>query len=151
MLDLFVNTTDEARDILTNTTNSISLTNGKTYTVFHKVHDSMKDLKIKTELSGLAGADCIICDSRKADWKDAKKVEAGFPINRTAATTKEIYADLLKRGNGKLVRRNNDYCTRKGLTKKPRTSSDQHCICITHSLINGLGWCTKVMYRWLWR
>ena len=74
LLDLFVNTTDEARDILTNTTNSISLTNGKTYTVVHKVHDSMKDLKIKTELSGLAGADCIICDSRKADWKDAKKI-----------------------------------------------------------------------------
>ena len=37
--------------------------------------------------------------------------------------------------------------TRKGLTQKPLTSSNQTSICITHSYINCIGWWVKVLSR----
>ena len=52
-----------------------------------KIVDTMKDLKLKKAISGLGGADCILCTTKQSDWLDQKKIENGFPINRRAEET----------------------------------------------------------------
>ncbi|CAF1650504.1 unnamed protein product, partial [Didymodactylos carnosus] len=71
------------------------------------IENRMKDLKVRTVESGLGGADCLLCASRRADWKDVSKIEdpAYFAINRTAEKTLDIYKTLL-RANGELEKTN---------------------------------------------
>ena len=147
VLELVVPTTDAAREQLKQP-RDIFDDNSNIYTVTNYIHDSMKDLKFKKKLSGLGGADCIICESRKADWKDVNKVKEGFPITRTAGSSIDLYQQLMEEGNGGEIRKKQgDYTSRKGLTQKPITSSDQHSICILHSYLNVLGWFLKLLYR----
>ena len=54
----------------------------------------MKDLKFKKKLSGLGGADCIICESRKEDWKTIDKIQERFPINRFAESSIDLYEQV---------------------------------------------------------
>ena len=107
----------------------------------------MKDLKLKKKLSGMGGADCILCKSRQADWKDPMKIKEGFPICRTSESTRELYEKLIIEGDGEIVRKAGDYGLREGITNEALTTSEQHSICITHSYINILGWMLKVLYR----
>ena len=93
------------------------------------VMDIMKDLKFKKKLSGLGGADCIICESRKADWMDVEQIKKGFPVTRLAENSLDLYNDIVQEG-GEIPRSAGDYDTRTGLTQKPLTTSDQHSICI---------------------
>ena len=41
------------------------------------MRDTMKDLKFKKAISGLGGADCILCKSKVAEWISLKKIEEG--------------------------------------------------------------------------
>ena len=59
----------------------------------------------------------------------------GFPIKRTAEDTLKIYQTLVD-GDGEVPRAAGDFDTRKGLTQKPLTTSDQTSITLTHSYIN---------------
>ena len=81
----------------------------------------MKDLKFKRSISGLGGADCILCFSKQSDWTDREKVSKGFPIERTAEDTMQLYHDLVN-GDGEVPREAGDFETRKGLTKMPLTT-----------------------------
>ena len=110
------------------------------------IHDTMKDLKFKRSISSLGGADCILCISKQSDWTDREKVAKGFPIERTAEDTMQLYHDLVN-GDGEVPREAGDFETRKGLTKKPLTTSDQTSITITHSYINVTTWFLKLLYR----
>jgi hypothetical protein len=112
------------------------------------IENSMKDLKVRTMESGLGGADCLLCTSRRSDWKDLKKLEDFdcFAIDRTAAKTLDLYKQLLK-DDGEIEKSKDDYNTRQGLTSKPLSSSDQHFITITHQYINGVTWILKIMYH----
>lgn len=107
----------------------------------------MKDLKLKKKWSGLGGADCIICESKKIDWTDSDKIDKGFPITRTANSSMELYEKLVFIGDRVILRPNKDYDHRKRLTNKPLICSDQHSITILHSYINVLGWFLKLVYR----
>jgi hypothetical protein len=147
VIDLYVKTTDTARTFLNSYAISIHDRDGLLYNVQHMIHDTMKDLKLKKKLSGCGGADCILCESRTADWKDPVQITNGFPITRFADSTMQLYEQLVAQGEGEILKAANDYATRKGITAEPKTTSSQHSICITHSYINVLGWIMKVLYR----
>ena len=59
------------------------------------VKDSMKDLKFKKLISGLGGADCILCKSKVNEWRDPTKVDGVFKIDRSASDTQKIFSDVL--------------------------------------------------------
>ncbi|CAF0942661.1 unnamed protein product [Didymodactylos carnosus] len=79
------------------------------------IENSMKDLKVRTMESGLGGADCLLCTSRRADWKDVSKIEDPdyFAINHTAEKTLDTYKTLL-RADGELEKTTGDYNVRQG-------------------------------------
>ena len=122
------------------------LYNDTTLNVKVQIFDTMKDLKYKKMLSGLGGADCILCDTQVADWTNVEKVTNGFTINRSAEETEALYHALADE-DGTIPRKPKDFDTRKGLTKKPATTSDQRNITITHSYINGTSWFVKFLVR----
>ena len=78
---------------------------------------------------------------------DPVKIHEGFPITRSAESSRQLYEQLLIEGDGEIKRAKKDYEHRKGITLEPNTSSDQHSICVLHSYINVLGWILKVIYR----
>ena len=137
VLNLVIPTTDKAREELA-LFRKITDKDGVSYKVQHDICDTMKDLKLKKKWSGLGGADCIICESKKDDWMDPNKIK-GFPITRSASSSVELYEILIYEGDGEIIKKNKDYEQRKGLTNKPLTSSDQHSMTILHSYINILG------------
>ena len=147
VIDLVIPDTDRQRSDLQSRPVSVTSDSNKIYTVEYKIHDTMKDLKFKKKLSGIGGGDCIICKSRRSDWKDPDKIREGFPITRTAEESRELFNQLLLEGDGEILRSANDYDHREGITNKAKTTSDQHSICVLHSYINVLNWFLKVLYR----
>ena len=99
LLDLVILTTDQARSELAAEgicTQYQSDTGGcQAINVKIVIHDTMKDLKFKRHISGLGGADCILCISKQGDWTDREKVNQGFPIKRTAEDTMKLYQGLV--------------------------------------------------------
>ena len=110
------------------------------------IKDTMKDLKLKRHISGLKGANCILCHSKRSDWTCEEKVCEGFAIMHTAADAMKIYIELSDE-EGNVKRTSGDFEVRKGCTSKPLTTSDQRSICITHAYINGTTWFLKLLYR----
>ena len=147
VINLVFPDTDRKRSELHASQVPIEGSTGCVYAVQHEMLDTMKDLKLKNKLPGIGRGDCILCETRKSDWKDAEKIREGFPITRTAEGTRELYEKLMAEGNGEIQRKASDYDERLGLTQEAQTSSDQHSICILHSYINVLGWFLKVLYR----
>ena len=145
LLSLVIPTTDEARKELSAEGVCASV-GDKGWDVKVVIHDSMKDLKFKKLISGLGGADCILCKTQRKDWTDREKVANGFPIERSAEDTFALYEELVDE-DGDIKTKSGDFETRTGLTEKPLTTSDQTSITITHSYINGTTWFLKVLYR----
>ena len=105
----------------------------------------MKGLKKK--LSGLRSADCIICESRKKNWKTIYKIQEGFPITCSAECLIDLCQQLIPEGDGEIQKKQGDYQNCKGLTQKPLTSPGQHSICILHSYMTVLCWLFRVLYH----
>ena len=146
LLDFVINETDVVRNDLNMNGLSIRV-DGEDVHVSCVMKDSMKDLKFKKAISGLGGADCILCKSKVSDWTNLQKIqEGGFKIDRSAADTQNIFNNVLDE-NGNICIKPGDFETRSGVTKKPLSDSDQHCITITHSYINGTTWYLKMLYR----
>lgn len=118
----------------------------KGYNVKIIIHDTMKDLKFKRAISGLGGADCILCKTKTDDWTKLEKCKEGFPINRTAEDTLSLYMNLVDE-DGNISTKSGDFETRQVITQKPLTTSSQSNITITHSYINGTTWFLKLLYR----
>ena len=146
VIDLVFKTTDQHKIQLQRSIYIIS-ESGIIYKVIIIIKDSMKDLKLKKKLSGIGGGDCIICHTRKPDWKDVAKIKEGFPITRDAEITRNLFEKLMLEGDGNIITKAKDYHHRQGLTQEPKTSSSLHSICVLHSYINVLGWFLKVLYR----
>ena len=89
-----------------------------------KIQDSMKDLKFKKKVCGLGGADCILCVTKQANWTDVSNIAQSFPINRSAEDTWQLYEQLINE-EGEIETSSGDFGIRKGLTKKPITTSSQ--------------------------
>lgn len=107
--------------------------------------DSMKDIKYKKNLSGLGGADCLLCKTKQDQWLMLENVQQGFPINRSASENMQLWIALSL--NGEIQKESGDFNQRKGLTQMPLTISDQRSITITHSYINGTRWFIKFLSR----
>ena len=90
LLELVIKNTDDSRNDLNK--NGMNLTVGnETIHVSCNIKDTMKDLKFKKSISGLGGADCILCKSKVKDWTELTKIKEGFKIDRTAADTHKIF------------------------------------------------------------
>ena len=63
---------------------------GTIYKVTITIKDYMKDLKLKKMLSGIGGGECIICETRPAEWKDVAKIREGFPITKRCIRNKKF-------------------------------------------------------------
>ena len=79
--------------------------------------DTIKDLKLKTKISGLGGADCLLYKPQAKDWTDKSKATEGYKINRTAAETISIYQPVLN-DNDEIVVQPKDFETRSGVNSK---------------------------------
>ena len=145
LLNFVIKSTDQARNKLNESGLKVSVAE-KSMHVSCAIKDSMKDLKLKRKISGLGGADCILCKSKVQDWTDMKKIEEGFLIDRTASDTQNIFMSVLDE-QGNIVIKSNDFVTRSGVTQEPISNSDQHSITITHTYINGCKWYFKPQYR----
>lgn len=147
LLDLVVKTTDAARNSLNHEGIDIDF-EGNVYHIYLDIKDTMKDLKFKKKISGLGGADCLLCKSQQNDWTNPELIANAnqFEINRTAIDTRTIFLSVIDE-NGNIQINTKDFETRSGVTKQPISDSDQHSITITHSYINGTSWFLKVLYR----
>ena len=98
---LVVKESDEGRRQLAKET-LITTDDKRAYKVKHIV-DSMKDLKLKKEWSGLGEADCLLCETKRKDWKDVELIDRGFPITRVAdeatVSVREPISDKAKSGS----------------------------------------------------
>ena len=68
---LVVKESDEGRTQLAEET-LITTDDKRAYKVKHVIVDSMKDLKLRKESSGLGGADCLLCETKWKEWKDVE-------------------------------------------------------------------------------
>ena len=68
--------TDKCRDILNKDSVMVNSwrNEGITYNVQHNIKDTMKDLKFKKEISGLGGADCLLCKYKQKEWMEEEKI-----------------------------------------------------------------------------
>ena len=80
------------------------------------------------------------------DWLKRERVESGFEISQSAQENTQLYIALANE-NGEDSHQVGDFSTRKGLTQRPLTTSDQRSITITHQLINGTSWFIKFLIR----
>ena len=87
--------------------------NNRQYKVKINLKMSMIDGKMRTLLSGLGGAYCMLC---KCIRSDAVSTESSFTINRTGAETTEIWNQLC---SGALVKKPHDQQVRLGVTREP--------------------------------
>ena len=146
MLDLVIKNTDQARNHLNENGIDVVVVDEHSLHVSCFIKDTMKDLKFKKSISGLGGADCILCKSKVSDWTDLTKIKKGFKIDRTAADTQKIFRSVIDE-DGSIIIKPKDFDVRSGVTKEPLSDSDQHSITITHSYINGCTWFLKLLYR----
>ena len=86
-------------------------------------------------MSGLGGADCIICTTKKNEWMIEERIREGFAITHSAEEMLCLYKSLVNE-DGEVPRQHYDYKFRKGLKQQPITTSDQYSICITYTYIN---------------
>ena len=136
LLTLVVKKTDQARESLN--TNGIDLLfDDNNVHVEIDIKDTMKDLKFKKKISGLGGADCLLCKSKQKDWTNQEAIlnKESFRINRNAIDTRSIFNSVVY-GDGNIRTKPYDFNVRPGFTHEPITVSDQHSIAITHSYIN---------------
>ena len=111
-----------------------------------EIRDTMKDLKLKRKISGLGGANCILCVSKQNDWTDPASIHEGFPITRESDETFRLFLKLVDK-NGIVPRETGDFETRQGITMRPITTSSQKSITLTHAYINGTSWFIKLLTR----
>ncbi|CAL4194646.1 unnamed protein product, partial [Meganyctiphanes norvegica] len=145
LINYVIQSTDSARDTI-NSNGLVVNTHSIAINTSVVIKDTMKDLKLKKSLSGLGGADCIICATKQDEWMIEERIKEGFAITRSAEETLCLYQSLVNE-DGQVPKKQKDFKVRKGLTKQPITTSDQHSICITHSFINVTTWFLKLLYR----
>ena len=83
----------------------------------------MKDLKFKKYVSGLGGADCILCKTQAKDWIDKEQIEQGFPINWCADDTLKLYNSLIAKV-GETVTKQGDFGV--NALKENPSETEQH-------------------------
>ena len=83
LIDHVINSIDSACDKINNNGLVIN-TFSTSMNISVVIKDTMKDLKIKKSLSGLGGADCIICTSKQNEYMIEGRIREGFAITQLA-------------------------------------------------------------------
>ena len=107
LLDEVIGTTDSVRKNLEEENQMFSF-KGEEVIIQLEIRDSMKDLKLKRKISGLGGADCILCVSKQNDWTDPASIHEGFPITRESDETFRLFLKLVDK-NGIVPRETGDF------------------------------------------
>ena len=96
LLELVIKSIDGARRDLNENGTLISV-GGQNVHLSCNIKDTMKDLKFKKMISGLGGADCLLCKSKQNDWTNPAMLEdeTSFQINRTDVNTREIFLSVI--------------------------------------------------------
>lgn len=104
------------------------------------------DRKAANLFSGLGGSFCDVCTCSKADSTNIVLIIIGFPINRSVENVRQIY-DMLVDENGDVLRKNNDYDVRQGVTSCPVTEIEAPSIQVVHKCLRGFDTYTKCCIR----
>ena len=76
--------------------------------VEHKGFDTIKYMKLKKEISGLAGADCLLCEHKQSTWENEEQVISRFKITTTAELIVAISQQLVTPG-GEILQTNGQF------------------------------------------
>ena len=85
---------------------------------------TMVDGKMVNNLLNCGGAYCSMCVTSQADAHRVEVIEAGFIIERSVESMKELAMALTDPATGDVIRRRADYETRQGVCGVPITESD---------------------------
>ena len=133
--------------------------NGRVYEITLDARLSMIDAKMRSLLTGLGGAYCLLCTAKRTTgWgmveksllegtalKDVIESEC-FHINRDYETTKADYSRLFDHETQKIKKRKGDEADRKGVTQEPLIDGNLNDISPVHALMNTFKWLQKLAY-----
>ena len=115
---------------------------GKLYKVYVHLKMSMIDGKMRTLVSGLGGAFCILCTCSR---EEAVSLVHSFTINRTGAQITEIWNKL---SSGELVKKPHDRHIRLGVTREPIIDLETIAsVSPLHSLMRAFDFFLKIIYH----
>ena len=111
---------------------------------------NMADGKMVAALLQLGGAYCTMCTRGQEECKDVKVVKEGFLIDRDIESFTDLALSLEDPETGEVVRKRQDYSTRKGVCGVPITKCDMtKNIPICHSKIRITEWIVEFLIRYL--
>ena len=111
---------------------------------------NMADGKMVAALLQLGGAYCTMCTRGQEECKDVKVVKEGFLIDRDIESVTDLALSLEDPETGEVVRKRQDYSTRKGVCGVPITKCDMtKNIPICHSKIRITEWIVEFLIRYL--
>lgn len=111
----------------------------------------MLDGKLKSLLSGLGGAYCVMCTASRISGNDIDMIKCGFPIDRSIQQIKEICEKLQIYDDSEetfqIKKTKNDYHTRMVVTQYPISIEDIFFISPLHASLRNFDWLLKVVYH----
>ena len=114
----------------------------------HTGHLSMTDGKMITTLLQLGGAYCTMCTKSVEECQKLETIEAGFMIERSVESLKELALSLMDPDTGDVMKKRSDYATRQGVCGQPLTEMDlTKNIPICHSKIRSFEFCMELLTR----
>lgn len=109
---------------------------------------TMLDGKMITQLLGLGGAYCTMCDLTILDCHNPTNIEREFSINRDIAALHMQAFLMCEEGEGEILRNPSDYQARSGITSIPITEADlTKNIPVCHLKVHIFTWIRELMIR----
>ena len=109
---------------------------------------SMADGKMVNTLLQLGGSYCTMCSKSDADCHKPSVIQAGFVIDRSIESLKELALSLTDPDTGEIIKKKADYAVRKGVCDVPITESDlTKNIPVCHSKIRVFEWFIELLVR----
>ena len=133
--------------------------NGRVYEITFHAKLRMIDAKMRSLLTGLGGAYCLLCTAKKATgWGMIEKEQLEgtvlqeviesecFHINRDYETTKADYNRLFDQEKQKIKKRRGDEADRKRVTQEPLINDNLNDVSPVHALMNTFKWLQQLAY-----
>ena len=96
----------------------------------------------------LGGAYCTMCKKSAEECQKLETIEAGFIIERSVESLKELALSLTDPDTGDVTKKRSDYATRQGVCGQPITEMDlTKNIPICHSKIRSFEFCMELLTR----
>ena len=132
---------------------SVTTKDGSCYQITIKADLSMIDAKMRTLLTSLGGAYCLLCTVDKDTAcgrfieNNPEEIESKcFHINRSYQKTREDY-ERLSDEYGNVKRKKKDYSDRHGITQEPLVDEDLEKVSPLHCLMRVWEFCQLMLYH----